>query len=115
MGQVQDAVILSHRKHFKGASGVLSTVAQFSLPVIAVDVGEVGKAIENYELGLTFEPENPQSLRDAVLRFLNLKDEEKQTMKTNLSHFAKAHSWQEVAQRHVELYQDLIKSKLDRK
>lgn len=103
-----NAIIISHRKSFGRASGVLSTAAQFNLPVIASDVGEVGEAVENHELGLTFEPENPQSLREAILSFLNLKDEEKQKMKANLSRFAQDHSWQEVARRHLELYQNAL-------
>lgn len=103
-----DAALLSHRKHFGKASGVLSTTAQFSLPVIAADVGEIGEAVKNYGLGLTFEAENAQSLREAILSFLNLKEEQKQEMKRNLLRFAQDHSWQLVARRHIELYQSLL-------
>ncbi len=103
-----DATILSHRKHFGGASGVLATTAQFSLPVIAADVGEIGEAVKNYGLGLTFEAENAHSLREAILSFLNLKEEQKQEMKRNLLRFAQDHSWQAVALRHIEVYQSLI-------
>ncbi len=106
-----DAVIISHRKDFKGASGVLSTAAQYNLPVISTDIGDIGETIKKYKLGLTFEAENPLSLREAILSFLNLNEEEKQEMKRNLSYFAQTHSWQEAAQRHVELYQGLIKAK----
>jgi len=103
-----DVLILAYRKDFKGASGVLSTAAQFNLPVIASDVGEIGEAVKDYGLGLTFEAENPQSLRDAILSFLNLEEEEKQEMKMNLSRFAQDHSWQKIAGRHLEVYQSLL-------
>jgi glycosyltransferase involved in cell wall biosynthesis len=103
-----DATILSHRKYFGGASGVLATTAQFSMPVIAADVGEVGEAVKNYGLGLTFEADNAQSLREAILSFLNLKEEQKQDMKRNLLRFAQDHSWQLAARRHIELYQSLL-------
>jgi glycosyltransferase involved in cell wall biosynthesis len=103
-----DATLLSYRKHFGRASGVLSTTAQFSLPVIASDVGEIGEAVRNYGLGLTFEAENAQSLREAILSFLNLKEEQKQEMKRNLLRFAQDHSWQVVARRHIEVYQSLL-------
>ena len=105
-----DAVILSHRKDFKGASGVLSNAAQYNLPVIAADVGDIGEAVKRYKLGLTFEPENPKSLQEAILSFLNLNEEEKREIKRNLSYFAQTRSWQEVAQRHIEVYQGLIKA-----
>jgi glycosyltransferase involved in cell wall biosynthesis len=103
-----DATLLSYRKHFGRASGVLSTTAQFNLPVIASDVGEIGKAVRNYRLGLTFEAENAQSLREVILSFLNLEEEQKQEMKRNLLRFAQDHSWQVVAQRHIEVYQSLL-------
>jgi glycosyltransferase involved in cell wall biosynthesis len=105
-----DAVILSHRKDFKGASGVLSNATQYSLPVIAADVGDTGEVVKRYKLGLTFEPENPKSLQEAILSFLNLNEEEKREIKRNLSYFAQTRSWQEVAQRHIEVYQGLIKA-----
>jgi len=103
-----DAMLLSHRKHFGRASGVLAEIAQFSLPVIAADVGEIGEAVRNYGLGLTFEAENARSLREAILSFLNLKQEQKQEMKKNLLRFAQDHSWQLVARRHIEVYQSLL-------
>jgi glycosyltransferase involved in cell wall biosynthesis len=103
-----DATILSYRKHFGRASGVLATTTQFSLPVIAADVGEIGRAVKNYELGLTFGAENAQSLREAILSFLELKKEQKQEMKRNLLRFAQDHSWQLVARRHIEVYQALL-------
>ena len=106
-----DAVILSYRKHFKRVSGVLSTAAQFNLPVIASDVREIGEAVRNYKLGLTFEAESAQSLREAILSFLSLKDDEKRGMRKNLSRFVQDHSWHEVAQRHLELYQSLLDGK----
>ena len=103
-----DATILSYHKHFERASGVLATTAQFSLPVIAADVGEIGEAVKNYGLGLTFEADNAQSLRKAILSFLNLREEQKQKMKQNLLCFSQDHSWQTAARRHIEVYQSLI-------
>jgi glycosyltransferase involved in cell wall biosynthesis len=103
-----DATILSYRKHFVRASGVLATTTQFSLPVIAADVGEIGKAVKNYGLGITFEADNAQSLREAILSFLKLNKEQKQEMKRNLLRFAQDHSYQLVAQRHIEIYQSLL-------
>lgn len=72
------------------------------------DVGEIGEAVRNYRHGLLFEAENPQGLRETVLHFLSLGEEEKREMKENLSRFARDHSWREVAQRHLELYQSLL-------
>jgi len=106
--QAADAALLSHRKHFGRYSGVLATSAQFSLPVIAADVGEIGEIVRNCGLGLTFEAEDAQSLREAILSFLSLNEERREEMKRNLLRFAQDHSYQLVARRHIEVYQSLL-------
>jgi len=106
-----DAIILSHRKGFTGISGVLLTAAEFALPVIASDIGETGEITKDYRLGLTFEPENPESLREAVLHFLSLKDEERQAMKKNLEDFTRVYSWSKQAKRYISLYQSILEGR----
>ncbi len=111
-----DAVIISHRREFRGASGVLAAACQYGVPVIASNTGtgesgESGEIVEGYKLGLTFTPEDHQSLRESILSFLNLEEEKRKEIKDNLFNFALAHSWEKVAEDHVALYQNLIRSK----
>jgi glycosyltransferase involved in cell wall biosynthesis len=103
-----DAILLSYRKNFIGASGTLSLACSFNLPVIASDVGQLGEFVRNYKLGLTFSPDDPQSLREAILSFLNLTEEEKQEIKRKLAQFASTYSWEQVAKEHLKLYQSLL-------
>lgn len=102
-----DAIILSYTKDFLHASGVLTHAAGFSLPVIASDVGQLGEFVKTHKLGLTFITEDAKSLREAIISFLNLREEEKLAMKRNLEKFAATFSWEEVAKRHLNLYQGL--------
>ena len=104
-----DAIILSYRKDFKASSGVLTDAAKYGIPIIASNLEDVGGTVEAYKLGLTFKAEDPSSLREAVLSFHALSDEDKDVIKKNLAYYAQTHSWQEVAKRHIEIYEGLIK------
>jgi glycosyltransferase involved in cell wall biosynthesis len=103
-----DAIILSYKKDFLTSSGVLSHACQFLLPVIASDVGQVGEFVKTYKLGLTFVPENPDSLREVMVSFLNLSKKERVRLRKNLKTFATIFSWREIAKRYGQIYKSLI-------
>lgn len=105
-----DAIILSYKKVFLNASGVLSHACQFLLPVIASDVGQLGDFVKTYKLGLTFTPEDPSSLREAIISFLNLPEDEKLKIRDNLRRFTFAHSWKEIAKKHIDVYKNAIQA-----
>jgi len=102
-----DAAIVSYKKVFSSHSSVLDA-SQYILPVIAVNTGTTGGDVRAYNLGLTFIPEDPHSLRKAILSFFELAEEEKQTMKKGLQKFADTFSWEQVAKSHVGIYQSLL-------
>jgi glycosyltransferase involved in cell wall biosynthesis len=106
-----DAVLLSYKREFVGASGVLSLAAEFGLPVIASDAGQLGEFVRAFNLGLVFAAENAESLREAICAFLDLDEDQEQEIRQNLRAFASAHSWREVAKQHLELYQSLPERK----
>jgi glycosyltransferase involved in cell wall biosynthesis len=103
-----DALVLSYTKEFLGQSVNLLHGCQFSLPVIASDVGQLGEQVKNYKLGLTFIPEDPLSLREAITSFLNLGTGEKLVIKRNLHEFAIANSWEQYTKRYMDIYQALL-------
>ena len=106
-----DAVILSYEKGFLGGGSIIFHAGQFALPVIACDIELSGDFVGDYNLGLTFAAEDPHSLREAISSFLSLKEEEKQVFKDNLLKFASAHSWEQWAKEHLELYKRLLQDK----
>jgi glycosyltransferase involved in cell wall biosynthesis len=104
-----DAIIISYRNVFSSHSSGLLDASQYGLPVIAVNTGTTGGDVKAYNLGLTFTPEDPHSLREAVLSFLKLSEEEKHTIKERLQKFAATFSWEQVAKSHVGIYQSLLR------
>lgn len=101
-----DALILSYRKEFVGRSGGLRYASQYSVPVIASNGGPLGKATRRHDLGLTFTPDDPVSLKETLVAFLRLGQAEKQRMKKNLLAFAC--SPDQMARSYLSLYQSLL-------
>jgi len=102
-----NAIILSYTKEFLHASGVLSFATGYNLPVIASDVGQLGEIVRTNRLGLTFTPEDPVSLKQAISEFLKLPESEYNQMRENLKAFAASYSWEDFAQKHLQLYKSL--------
>ena len=83
---------------------------QSGLPAIAVNTGRTGELVRSYNLGLTFTPEDPYSLRQALLSFLSLSDEERAAMKNRVSEFASSVPlWEQMTKGYLDLYQALLR------
>ena len=102
-----DVLILTYRREFSGESSLLLHGSQYAMPVIASDLGLLGESVRKYNLGLTFAPEDPVSLRQAILSFLNLSEKERQVFKDNLARFTSTRSWNDTAKDYLTLYQNL--------
>ncbi len=100
-----DAVILSHLKGFASVSGVLYVAAQYGVPAITADAGDDGDLVRRWGLGLTYRPEDPESLRQAMLRFSSLTPQERQEMAGSIARFVEENSWENAAAAHVRLYE----------
>ena len=99
-----DGIILSYIKDFISSASVINEACQFQLPVIASDVGQLGEYVKNYNLGLSFVPQDPDSLRQTITSFLKLTEEERQAIRANFHRFTSDLPWSEVANRYMNLY-----------
>jgi glycosyltransferase involved in cell wall biosynthesis len=103
-----DAVILSYKKDFIQSASILNDAAKSSTPVIASDVGQLGEYVRSYHLGVTFAPEDANSLQQAIISFLALSDKEKEEIKENFAKFVAAHPWEENARSHLAAYEKVL-------
>jgi len=104
-----DAVILSYKKDFLQTASMLFEAAKFKLPTIASDVGELGALVKNYRTGFVFTAEDPDSLKDALSRFLCLSQSDKETMGKNCEKLCDDFSLETWGQRYMELLTDLCR------
>jgi glycosyltransferase involved in cell wall biosynthesis len=103
-----DAVILSYTRQFLSTCSLLWEACRFGTPVIASDNGQLKELMEEYQLGLLFTAQNPNSLRKAIVRFIKLKPKEIETLKDNCRRFAHEFSIERWAQRCIEIYHSLL-------
>jgi glycosyltransferase involved in cell wall biosynthesis len=99
-----DIVVLPYRKVFLGTSGVLQRAAAAGKPVIATDVGEVGKTVREQGLGLVAEPESSQALADALEEFLEHQSEFARRVRPRALEYAKRSDWRELGRLLREAY-----------
>ena len=102
-----DAIILSYKRGFIQSASIINDAARFSIPVIASAVGQLGTFVTTYGLGFTFTPEDPRSLREAVLKFLSMSEEEREAIGHNFTRFRQAYPWDRNARNHLEVYHRL--------
>lgn len=103
-----DAVILSYTRQFLSTSSLLWEACRFGTPVIASDNGQLKELMMAFQPGLLFSAQNPASLTEAIMRFLNLKPKEVEVMKGNCRRFAHEFSMDKWAERCLEIYTRLL-------
>jgi glycosyltransferase involved in cell wall biosynthesis len=103
-----DAVILSYTRQFSSTVSLIWEACRFATPVIASDNGQLKELVEAFQLGLLFSAQRPDSLRQAIMRFIELKPYEIQTLKDNCHRFSNEFSMEKWAQRCLEIYDSLL-------
>jgi len=75
------------------------------LPVIATDVGQMGKFV----VGDVIEPDDAKGLADSVIKLLSLPNDELQTLGAKAASTARSYSWHDIAVKRLEYYRIAIK------
>lgn len=99
-----DALVLSYRSTYIGASGVLSQAATYGLPVIASDSADLGAIVKTKNLGITFETENPIALMKSIKLYVEFSESRQAEYKDNLSQLRSERSWKNVIAKHMDFY-----------
>jgi len=83
------------------------------LPVVSSDFPALKEVVEGYELGRTFDPEEPKSIASAINRVLA--DEQRyDTMRKNALEAAKIFNWETESRKLLEIYRRLSQRADDR-
>ena len=86
-------------------SGALQLAYAFSKPVIVARVGSLPEAVVEGETGLLVEPEDPQSLTDALIQMLSDPEKARQMGERGRQWSGDVCSWDAIAARTLEIYQ----------
>jgi glycosyltransferase involved in cell wall biosynthesis len=94
----------------KGHSGALSTAYSFGKPVVASTASEFPALVKATGCGLVVPPEDPAALAEAIVEILT--DENAKTeMSANSLRMAAELSWENIAERHLTVYEDVIRER----
>jgi len=103
-----DAAILSYTSNFDSSASMLWEACCFNTPVIASDNGELKELVEAFRLGVLFKAQDAESLRKAVLQFMNLEKRDIEAMKDGCRKFSDKFSMDRWAQKCLEAYAILL-------
>jgi glycosyltransferase involved in cell wall biosynthesis len=103
-----DAIILSYTRRFTGTASLLWQACRFEIPVIASDNGQLKELVEEYQPGLLFKAQDSNSLRQAIMRFIELRPEEVRVLKDNCRRFAREFSHEKWAEKCLAIYDKLL-------
>jgi glycosyltransferase involved in cell wall biosynthesis len=102
-----DAVVLSYRRSYLGASGVLAQACTYGKPVIASDAADLGAVVRAEKLGVLFRAEDSQDLASTIDRFLAPSDAggpDMTVIEANLEQMRTERSWARIAELHAGMY-----------
>jgi starch synthase len=104
-------VVLPYREEegdgTKGHSGALSTAHSFGKPVVTTRIGDFPAQVEETDSGLVVPPEDPAALAEAIIKLLT-DNNRRIEMATNSRKQAERLSWENIAKRHIEVYEAAI-------
>ncbi|KNH16810.1 hypothetical protein ACS78_24500 [Priestia megaterium] len=86
------ALILPYEYYFSGQSGPLTLAAKYQLPVVAANVGDMGRDINLFNLGITSDSNDPKLLTGA----LEVLMQKQGCFSTNLQSYYERGKWSKV-------------------
>ena len=86
---------------------MLLEAARYKLPVIASDVGNLGKLVRQYEVGSVFHAEDAATLGDALLDCMSYSQGKRETIASNCERLRDDFSLENWAQRCTEILTEL--------
>lgn len=104
-------VVVLPYTQMSGMSGIINIAYAFGKPVVATDVWGFNEALENGVHGFLVPPKNPNALADAIIKILNDESLRKE-MERNVLIKASDISGDNIAKKHVGLYNNVIKQRL---
>jgi glycosyltransferase involved in cell wall biosynthesis len=106
----RSSVVVLPYTEMSGESGVLNIAYAFGKPVISTDVGGVDEVLIDGVTGYLVPPKDPKALAEAIAKVLN-DDEMRSAMQINVSKMCQKYSWDNIAKKHMKIYNEIINNR----
>lgn len=100
-----DVVVLPYKSATQ--SGIVQIAYNFDKPVIATDVGGLAEVVLNEKTGFIVEPDNPEKIAKAVIRFYS--ENKEKDFVGNVQTEKQKYSWDTMVENIEKLYKSLTK------
>ena len=104
--------VLPHQRQ-NGHSGVMTISYSYGTPVVAADVADFRRLVEESGCGIVVPMDEPEPLADALATILT-DDNRWEEMQRNTQRLREEFSWENVAREHVEIYRNAIGDRPER-
>jgi len=109
--EAANAVVLPYRSSFLGTSGVLNQALSARKPVIAANVGEVGRLVAENRLGIVVEPDDTLGLLSGIQRYMVTRETLDSSVRAQAAAYAAANHWRITASIVLETYERHIRAR----
>ena len=104
--------VLPHQRQ-NGHSGVMTISYAYGTPVVAADIADFPRLVEESGCGLVVPMDDPEPLADALATVLT-DDDRWAAMRRNTQRLREQFSWENVAREHVAIYRDVLDEQPER-
>lgn len=87
----------------RASSGVMEDALEFGKPMIGSEKPVFQESIKKHNLGVVTEP-TPEKISEAI----NEVEENLEEIQTNIEEYRKSHSWENIVEQHIEIYEELL-------
>jgi glycosyltransferase involved in cell wall biosynthesis len=103
-----DAVVLPYRYFYQGGVGPLRKACAAGKLLIASEVADMGRIVKVNRMGLTFKPDDLDSLAEQLRKALGMSTEERALYEENARSFARRNTWHSMASQLATLFGEVI-------
>jgi len=103
-----DAVVIPYRRGFSSTSTHLRRASEYGKAVIASDQHTLAEVVRKYQVGLLFEPENVEALRQCLVEFARMPDAWFERIRENSRRVVADLSWEKVGGCYRRVFEQIV-------
>ncbi len=104
-----DAVVFPYRSFYQGGVGPLRKACAAGKLIIASEVADMGRIVKVNRMGLTFTPDDVDSMAEQLRKVLEMSAEERAQYEENARNFAYKNTWDSMAREITALFDEVIR------
>tara|TARA_B100000029_G_scaffold516720_1_gene633238 strand:+ start:5630 stop:6580 length:951 start_codon:yes stop_codon:yes gene_type:complete len=110
MVKLKESTILVIPSRMESIPQVIKEAFFLKIPIIATNVGGIPELIINDKTGMLVPPDDPQSLKDAIIQLLSDRERMERFADNGFDYVMKNLTWEILLPKYIKFYEDLLSS-----